>query len=164
MTDMQKVQESLRFTASDLPYNRRGEPSPAQLKLWKDAEQGCARYFLYIFFVSLAVAAVAGLLMQGELRLMLIIMGGVIGVLALGGFLFMRSPTPGMDKVYSVTGTARLSVDRGENNSRYHKLMIDKTDFTIGPELYDLLEQDAAYTAHYQKLGQSHRLISLEEA
>ena len=164
MTDMQKVQESLRFTASDLPYNRRGEPSPAQLKMWKDAEQGCARYFLYIFFVALAVAAVAGLLLQGEARIPIIIMGGVFAVLALGGFLLMRSPTPGMDKVYSVTGQARLDIDRGENNSRYYKLMIGKIDFTIGPELYDLLVQDAAYTAHYQQLGRSHRLISLEEA
>lgn len=164
MTDMLKVQEALRFTNADLAYNRRGEPSPAQTRMWKDADQGCARYFLYIFFVALAVAAGAGLLLQGEARVPFIVMGGVFAVLALGGFLLMRSPTPGMDKVYSVSGTARLSVDRGEKGSRYHKLMIDKTDFTIGPELYDLLEQDATYTAHYQQLGPSHRLISLEEA
>lgn len=164
MTDMQKVQQSLRFTSADLAYNRRGEPSPAQLKMWKDAEQGCARNFLYIFFVALAVAAGAGLLLDDEARMPFVIMGGIFAVLALGGFLFMRSPTPGMDKVYTVSGQARLSVDRGENNSRYHKLMIDKIDFTIGPELYDLLAQDAVYTAHYQKLGPSHRLISLEEA
>jgi hypothetical protein len=164
MTDMLKVQESLRFTPSDLPYNRRGEPSPAQLKMWKDAEKGCARNFLYIFFVALAVAAVAGLLLQGEARVPFVIMGGIAAVLALGGFFLMRSPTPGMDKVYSVTGTARLNVDRGENNSRYYKLMIGKIDFTIAPELYDLLEQDASYTAHYQQFNRSHRLISLEEA
>jgi hypothetical protein len=164
MTDMLKVQNSLRFTSADLAYNRRGEPSPAQTKMWKDAEQGCARYFLYIFFVSLAAAALAGVLLDSEARMPFVIMGGIFAALALGGFLFMRSPTPGMDKVYSVTGQARLSVDRGENNSRYYKLMIGKTDFTIGPELYELLEQDAAYMAHYQKLGASHRLISLEEA
>ena len=76
----------------------------------------------------------------------------------------LRFTSAGLAYVYSISGDARLSVDRGENNSRYHKLMIDKIDFTIGPELYDLLEQDAAYMAHYQQLGPSHRLISLEEA
>jgi hypothetical protein len=164
MTDMQKVQESLRFTTSDLPYNRRGEPSPAQTKMWKDAEQGCARYFLYILFATIVLTVIGSFLLQGQDRVGIFVPGGIIAVLALGGFLFMRSPTPGMDKVYTVTGTARLNIDRGDKGSRYHKLMIGKTDFTIGPELYDLLEQDAAYTAHYQKLGPSHRLISLEEA
>lgn len=164
MTDMQKVQQSLRFTSSDLAYNRRGEPSPAQLKMWKDAEQGCARYFLYILFATIVLTVIGSLLLQGQDRTGIFVPGGIIAVLALGGFLFMRSPTPGMDKVFSVTGPARLDVDRSEKGGRHYKLMIGKTDFTIGPELYDLLEQDAAYMAHYQKLGPSHRLISLEEA
>jgi hypothetical protein len=164
MTDMQKVQQSLRFTSSDLAYNRRGEPSPAQLKMWKDAEQGCARNLLYIFVGIVVLTVIGSFLLQGPDRFGIFVPGGIMAVLALGGALFMRSPTPGMDKVYSVTGPARLDIDRGEKGSRHYKLMIGKTDFTIGPELYDLLEQDAAYTAHYQKLGPSHRLISLEEA
>lgn len=163
MTDMAKVQELLKFTSADLPYNRRGERSPAQKKAWDEGVKGCARNFLQIFVAVVVLSGVGFALLSGDDRIGVLIVGGIFGLLSLGGYFLMRSPTEGIDDVKSITGAARLNVDRGENNTRHYVMMIDKIDFTVGAALYDVLEHGTTYTAHYHKLGRSHQLLSLEE-
>lgn len=156
-----QIMKLLDFTADDLRYNRQMQFSPRQMEQIKTSYTGCRAILGLVVLVGLAAGAVALLApMDGNERF-------AIGINALlwGGvsFVLLRVIFNGKTKnpvVERVEGTIRLQVDYNRS-TKYYILLINKEDFKIPQELYQLLQEDSRHEVYYTQTALGKRLLSM---
>lgn len=164
--DTSAINSILGVTSQDIAYFRRGELSPAARKKQVDAEKGCSRWLVYILLACVVILVGVAIVWQGNWEAIIAI-GAFPAFIALGALVllvFGRKPMlddPKYAQVHSVSGLAKLSIsiDRG---SRHYIMLVAKVDFHLDKNTFDLIPEDAALTAYYQKFERHHRLLAVE--
>ena len=153
-----QLASAFNFTSEDLAANRQGQLSAAQKQRFDSMNAGCVRWSLIALLVSLMITA-ALYFIDPEMM----VFSGIFAALFAAAFWLAWSTRNDSYIVGTISGEARLRIDRGEKNSLYHLVNIQGYDFTVAPNQYELLQDGTRYVIHYgtiEKDPQKHKAAS----
>lgn len=156
----QQFMALLQFSREDLEYNRQGMLSPRQKA---EQNRGDGRYRLYSGVVLLlAVGFIVVTIINGEgSDLSMLIPAGIVAVFA---FIIFASVTFNkLEKldIRTVQGEARTQFDR--DDGRRHIVIIDKVDFSVPREIFDIIEEGERYGIYYIDFSGHRQILSMEK-
>ncbi len=164
--DANAVNALLKVTSQDIAYFRRGELSPAVSQKQSDVERGCFRLLTYILVGCIVLDLVILYFAKGD-STAIIAAGVVPTILGVGALVLLtwgRLPKhdPETAKVRQASGLAKMNIGVEDGHKRYI-MVVEKADFPLSRELYDVIPEDEPIRVYYQKVNaRFNKLLAVE--